>query len=169
LLWCTFVNAKQARLTIFAVGRRSFGQRLLWYAFIWQTNYKPKLTSSLSWPQAYDSKDFDLCKVYSNIYVFIYLGTAEYCPISVMYTHQNQSHLPTFYRMRTKFSHRHCLVRWQSGVGDSPTILTANFGLLFGPVGTFSILRSVSIPSMTLPNTTCFWSRKSHWAVVMKN
>lgn len=50
-----------------------------------------------------------------------------------------------------------------------PTIFTASFGLLFGPVGTFSIFRSVSMPSITLPNTTCFPSRKSHFAVVMKN
>ena len=50
-----------------------------------------------------------------------------------------------------------------------PVILTASFGLLFGPVGTFSILRNVSIPSMTLPKTTCFPSRKSHGAVVTKN
>ena len=52
---------------------------------------------------------------------------------------------------------------------DVPTILTASLGRLFGPVGTFSILRRVSIPSMTRPNTTCFPSRKSHFAVVMKN
>lgn len=50
-----------------------------------------------------------------------------------------------------------------------PTIFTANFGLLFGPVGTFSIFRSVSMPSTTFPNTTCFPSKKSHFAVVMKN
>jgi hypothetical protein len=40
---------------------------------------------------------------------------------------------------------------------------------LFGPVGTFSILRKVSMPSMTLPKTTCFPSRKSQVAVVTKN
>ena len=51
----------------------------------------------------------------------------------------------------------------------APTILTASFGLLLGPVGTFSILRSVSMPSITRPKTTCFPSRKSHFAVVMKN
>lgn len=50
-----------------------------------------------------------------------------------------------------------------------PVILTTSFGLLFGPVATFSILRSVNIPSITRPNTTCFPSRKSHLAVVMKN
>lgn len=50
-----------------------------------------------------------------------------------------------------------------------PVILTTNLGRLFGPVGTFSILRSVSIPSMTRPKTTCFPSRKSHFAVVTKN
>lgn len=53
--------------------------------------------------------------------------------------------------------------------GDSPTIFTASFGLLLAPVGTFSIFRNVSIPSITFPNTTCFPSRKSHFAVVMKN
>ena len=40
---------------------------------------------------------------------------------------------------------------------------------MFGPVGTFSILRKVSMPSMTLPKTTCFPSRKSQGAVVTKN
>ena len=50
-----------------------------------------------------------------------------------------------------------------------PVILTTSFGRLLGPVGTFSIFRSVSMPSMTFPNTTCFPSRKSHFAVVMKN
>lgn len=50
-----------------------------------------------------------------------------------------------------------------------PTTFTASLGLLFGPVGTFSILRSVSIPSITFPNTTCLPSKKSHFAVVMKN
>jgi hypothetical protein len=50
-----------------------------------------------------------------------------------------------------------------------PVIFTASFGLLFGPVETFSILRNVSMPSMTLPKTTCFPSRKSHGAVVTKN
>lgn len=51
----------------------------------------------------------------------------------------------------------------------SPVIFTTSLGLLFGPVGTFSIFRSVSIPSMTLPKTTCLPSKKSHFAVVMKN
>jgi hypothetical protein len=50
-----------------------------------------------------------------------------------------------------------------------PVIFTASFGRLLGPVGTFSIFRSVSMPSMTLPKTTCFPSRKSHGSVVMKN
>ena len=53
--------------------------------------------------------------------------------------------------------------------GDSPTTLTTSFGRLFGPVGTFSIFLKVSIPSTTLPKTTCFPSKKSHFAVVMKN
>ena len=52
---------------------------------------------------------------------------------------------------------------------DAPTMRTSSFGRLFGPVGTFSILRTVSIPSMTRPNTTCFPSKKSHFSVVMKN
>jgi hypothetical protein len=51
----------------------------------------------------------------------------------------------------------------------APTILTTNLGLLFCPVGTFSIFRSVNMPSMTFPKTTCFPSRNSHCAVVMKN
>ena len=50
-----------------------------------------------------------------------------------------------------------------------PVIFTTSFGLLFGPVGTFSILRKVSMPSMTFPKTTCFPSRKSQGAVVTKN
>lgn len=44
-----------------------------------------------------------------------------------------------------------------------------NFGLLFGPVGTFSIFRIISRPSSTRPNTTCLLSRKLHLAHVMKN
>jgi hypothetical protein len=52
---------------------------------------------------------------------------------------------------------------------DGPVIFTTSLGLLFGPVGTFSIFLSVSIPSMTFPNTTCFPSKKSHFAVVIKN
>lgn len=54
-------------------------------------------------------------------------------------------------------------------VMNIPVIFTASFGRLLGPVGTFSIFRSVSMPSMTLPKTTCFPSRKSHGSVVMKN
>jgi hypothetical protein len=54
-------------------------------------------------------------------------------------------------------------------VTNIPVIFTASFGRLLGPVGTFSIFRSVSMPSMTLPNTTCFPSRKSHGSVVIKN
>lgn len=50
-----------------------------------------------------------------------------------------------------------------------PVIFTTNLGLLFAPVATFSIFLNVNIPSMTLPKTTCFPSRKSHLAVVMKN
>lgn len=57
----------------------------------------------------------------------------------------------------------------QTNERDSPVIFTTSLGLLFAPVGEFSIFRSVSIPSMTLPKTTCFPSRKSHFAVVMKN
>lgn len=41
--------------------------------------------------------------------------------------------------------------------------------LLPAPVGTFSILRTVSNPSMTRPNTQCLPSRNSAGAVVMKN
>lgn len=44
-----------------------------------------------------------------------------------------------------------------------------NFGLLFGPVGTFSIFRMINKPSRTRPNTTCLLSRKLHLAHVMKN
>lgn len=48
-------------------------------------------------------------------------------------------------------------------------ITTGILGLLLGPVGTFSIFRITSNPSITRPNTTCFPSRKSHLAQVMKN
>jgi len=47
----------------------------------------------------------------------------------------------------------------QNNVRILPVILTVSFGLLFGPVGTFSILRRVRSPSMTFPNTT--WSDMS--------
>lgn len=46
---------------------------------------------------------------------------------------------------------------------------TGILGLLFGPVGTFSIFLTTSKPSRTLPNTTCFPSKKSHLAHVIKN
>ena len=52
---------------------------------------------------------------------------------------------------------------------NSPVIFTTNLGLLFGPVATFSIFLNVNIPSITLPKTTCFPSKKSHLAVVIKN
>ena len=48
-------------------------------------------------------------------------------------------------------------------------IITGIFGLLFGPVGTFSIFLTTSMPSRTRPNTTCLPSRKSHFWQVMKN
>lgn len=71
-------------------------------------------------------------------------------------------------------------------------MVTGIFGLLFGPVGTFSIFLTTSMPSNTrpkrydkswvrfrrrvnqtsgdcLPKTTCLPSRKSHLAQVMKN
>lgn len=47
--------------------------------------------------------------------------------------------------------------------------VTGILGLLFGPVGTFSIFLTTSKPSRTLPNTTCLPSRKSHLEQVMKN
>lgn len=50
-----------------------------------------------------------------------------------------------------------------------PVIFTANFGRLLFPVATFSIFRSVSIPSVTRPKTVCFPSKKAAGAVVMKN
>ena len=46
---------------------------------------------------------------------------------------------------------------------------TGSLGLLLGPVGTFSIFLMTNKPSMTFPNTTCFPSRKSHFAHVIKN
>jgi len=46
---------------------------------------------------------------------------------------------------------------------------TGSFGLLFGPVATFSMRRTVNIPSMTFPNTTCLLSNQSALAHVMKN
>ena len=44
-----------------------------------------------------------------------------------------------------------------------------SLGLLFAPTVTFSIFRTVSIPSMTLPKTTCLPSSQSHASQVMKN
>lgn len=58
------------------------------------------------------------------------------------------------------------------GRRDSPVILTASFGRLLGPVGTFSILRRMSMlspPSTIFPKQTCLPSRNSAGAVVMKN
>lgn len=46
---------------------------------------------------------------------------------------------------------------------------TGNRGLLFEIVGTFSTFLTMSIPSRTLPKTTCLPSRKLHFAQVMKN
>lgn len=57
-------------------------------------------------------------------------------------------------------------------ISPHSVILTTVLGLLFGPVGTFSIFRNISMlsaPSSIFPNTTCFPSRKSAGAVVMKN
>lgn len=47
--------------------------------------------------------------------------------------------------------------------------MTGIFGLLFGPVGTFSIFLMTNNPSITRPNTTCLPSRKLHLAHVIKN
>lgn len=46
---------------------------------------------------------------------------------------------------------------------------TGSLGLLFGPVGTFSIFLITNNPSITRPNTTCLLSKKLHFAQVMKN
>lgn len=43
------------------------------------------------------------------------------------------------------------------------------FGLLLGPVGTFSIFLITNNPSMTRPNTTCFPSKKLQLEQVIKN
>lgn len=43
------------------------------------------------------------------------------------------------------------------------------FGLLLGPVGTFSIFLITNNPSITRPNTTCFPSKKLQFAQVIKN
>ena len=71
------------------------------------------------------------------------------------------------------FHHILCSVRKRLRLMNSrdhlPVIFTTSFGLLFGPVATCSILRTVSMPSMTFPKTVCFPSRKSAGAVVMKN
>jgi hypothetical protein len=48
-------------------------------------------------------------------------------------------------------------------------ITTGNFGRALGPVITFSILRKVNKPSTRRPNTTCFPSKKSAFAQVIKN
>lgn len=68
-----------------------------------------------------------------------------------------------------RYTHETPFRNRQLDIDHIPTIFTTSFGLLFCPVGTFSILRSVNMPSMTLPKTTCFPSKKSHFAVVMKN
>jgi hypothetical protein len=72
-------------------------------------------------------------------------------------------HLPAFYGGIMSLQVK------MKGKADAPVIFTTSLGRLFGPVWTASILRSVSMPSMTLPKTTCFPSRNSHFAVVMKN
>lgn len=48
-------------------------------------------------------------------------------------------------------------------------MLIGSLGLLFDPIGTFSIFLTISNPSMTRPKTTCLLSRKLHLAQVMKN
>ena len=48
-------------------------------------------------------------------------------------------------------------------------ITTDSFGEWLGPIGTFSTFLITSIPSTTLPNTTCLPSKYSHLAQVIKN
>ena len=61
-------------------------------------------------------------------------------------------------------------VRQCSHISPHWTITTGTRGLFDPSVGIFSTLRTISIPSsITFPNTTCFWSRKSHFVHVMKN
>jgi hypothetical protein len=76
------------------------------------------------------------------------------------------SHFTAFYAFQIN---KHLNHNKTMNLNNVPVIFTTSFGLLFGPVGTFSILRKVSMPSMTLPKTTCFPSRKSQGAVVTKN
>ena len=80
-----------------------------------------------------------------------------------------KSPLPAYISPHSAVNVKSKKILCSANVMNIPVILTASFGRLLGPVGTFSILRSVSMPSMTLPKTTCFPSRKSHGAVVMKN
>jgi len=54
-------------------------------------------------------------------------------------------------------------------ISPHSVMMTGSLGRLLGPVATFSILRSVSRPSISLPKTTCLPSKKSHLAHVMKN
>jgi len=48
-------------------------------------------------------------------------------------------------------------------------MVTGILGLLFEPVGAFSIFLMTKRPSMIRPKTTCFLSKKSAFAQVMKN
>lgn len=71
-----------------------------------------------------------------------------------------------FYQICSQMEKR----KWMNDYSSPDWEMTmGSFGLLFGPVGTFSIFRIISKPSSTRPNTTCLLSRKLHLAQVMKN
>lgn len=83
---------------------------------------------------------------------------------SFMYPYPSMSpalHLPTL-----RYPHRQ--LRPVASAKQPPKRLWWTYRLL-APVGTFSILRTVSRPSMTRPKTVCLPSRKFAGAVVMKN
>lgn len=79
-------------------------------------------------------------------------------------------HLPTLYTQTQESAKK--AERLQPPEAYSPTILTGSRGRSFTPVGTASILRTLSMlcPSLTTrPKTTCLPSKKCVSTVVMKN
>ena len=67
-----------------------------------------------------------------------------------------------------EISQKRAVVRFH--ISPHWTITTGTRGLFDPSVGIFSIFRTISIPSsMTLPNTTCLESKKSHFVQVRKN
>src|SRR5665647_762878 len=52
---------------------------------------------------------------------------------------------------------------------DALSIVTFVLGLSFCPVGTLTILSTISIPAMTFPNAGCLLSKKLLFTWLMKN